>query len=81
MSTWATLNKGTGVGIQLDGIIYRTGTAGGHMIIIQNSNDIEFFSSTGKGAMQGYGYVIHKTGSLSGYVSSVTRSTSLQSFR
>lgn len=66
MSTWATLNKGTGVGLQLDGTIYRTGTAGGNMIAIQNSKDIEFFSSTGSGVMQGYGYEIHKTGSLSG---------------
>lgn len=66
MSTWVTLNKGTGVGLQLDGTIYRTGTAGGNMIAIQNSQDIEFFSSTGSGAMQGYGYEIHKSGSLSG---------------
>ncbi|KAK2595694.1 hypothetical protein N8I77_013719 [Diaporthe amygdali] len=66
MSTWATLNKGTGVGLQLDGTIYRTGTAGGNMIAIQNSNDIEFFSSDGSGVMQGYGYEIHKSGSLSG---------------
>lgn len=66
MSTWATLNKGTGVGLQLDGTIYRTGTAGGNMIAIQNSQDIEFFSSTGSGVMQGYGYEIHKSGSLSG---------------
>lgn len=66
MSTWATLNKGTGVGVQLDGTIYRTGTAGGNMIAIQNSKDIEFFSSNGSGVMQGYGYEIHKSGSLSG---------------
>jgi rhamnogalacturonan hydrolase len=68
MATWVTLNHGSGVGIQLDGIIYRTGTAGGNMIVVENSNDVEFFSSNGKGAMQGYGYEIHKSGSLSGCV-------------
>ena len=56
MSTWQTLNGGTGWALQLDGIIYRTGTAGGHMIIVQNANDFEFFSKTSQGAMQGYGY-------------------------
>ena len=59
MSTWQTLNGGSGWAIQLDGIIYRTGTAGGHMIIVENTNDFEFFSRTSKGAMQGYGYVFH----------------------
>jgi rhamnogalacturonan hydrolase len=66
LANWVTLDKGTGVGVQLDGIIYRTGTAGGTMVVIENSSDIEFFSSTGKGAIQGYGYQIHKSGSLSG---------------
>ncbi|OBT49765.1 hypothetical protein VE04_10014, partial [Pseudogymnoascus sp. 24MN13] len=59
MSTWQTLNGGSGWAIQLDGIIYRTGTAGGHMIIVENTSDFEFFSRTSKGAMQGYGYVFH----------------------
>ncbi len=66
MATWATLNHGNGVGVQLDGTIYRTGTAGGTMIVVENSNNVEFFSSTDKGAMQGYGYQIHKSGSLNG---------------
>ncbi|MCJ1324566.1 hypothetical protein MMC10_001228 [Thelotrema lepadinum] len=56
MSTWQTLNAGTGWALQLDGTIYRTGTAGGHMIIVENAKDFEFFSQTSKGAMQGYGY-------------------------
>lgn len=56
MSTWQTLNGGTGWALQLDGTIYRTGTAGGHMIIVQNANDFEFFSHTSQGAIQGYGY-------------------------
>lgn len=56
MATWQTLNGGSGWAIQLDGIIYRTGTAGGHMIIVENTSDFEFFSRTSKGAIQGYGY-------------------------
>jgi rhamnogalacturonan hydrolase len=56
MSTWQTLSGGSGWALQLDGIIYRTGTAGGHMIIVENTSDFEFFSRTSKGAIQGYGY-------------------------
>ncbi|POS71625.1 murein transglycosylase [Diaporthe helianthi] len=66
MSTWATLKAGSGVGLQLDGTIYRTGETIGNMIAIQHSKDIEVFSSNGKGIIQGYGYKIHKTGSISG---------------
>lgn len=68
MATWSTLNHGKGVALQLDGIITRTGTAGGNMIVIEHSSDIEFFSSTGKGAIQGNGYIFHQTGSITGYV-------------
>jgi len=56
MATWVTLNGGSSYAIQLDGIIYRTGTAGGHMIIVENTSDFEFFSLSSKGAIQGYGY-------------------------
>jgi rhamnogalacturonan hydrolase len=56
LATWQTLSGGTGWALQLDGIIYRTGTAGGHMIIIDGGSDFEFFSQTSKGAIQGYGY-------------------------
>ena len=66
MQARATLNHGTGVAIQLDGIITRPGTAGETMIVIKNSSDIECFSSTGKGAIQGKGHKTHKTGSLNG---------------
>lgn len=59
MSTWQTLRGGSGWAVQLDGTIYRTGTAGGHMIIVQGTDDFEFFSSTSQGAMQGYGYKFH----------------------
>lgn len=59
MKTWVTLKNGKGVAIQLDGIIYRTGTDGGNMIMIRDTSDFEFYSSTGKGAIQGNGYEIH----------------------
>jgi len=60
MSTWQILTGGSNSGIQLDGIIYRVGTAGGHMFNINHSSDFEFFSSTAKGAIQGFGYEFHK---------------------
>ena len=60
MATFVDLKGGSKFGIQLDGIIYRTGTAGGNMIAIESGSDFEFFSSTSKGAMQGYGYVFHE---------------------
>jgi rhamnogalacturonan hydrolase len=62
METWQTLSGGSGWALQLDGIIYRTGTAGGHMIIIENTSDFELFSLTSKGAIQGYGYQFLETG-------------------
>jgi rhamnogalacturonan hydrolase len=31
------------------------------MILINKGSDVEFYSSTSKGAVQGYGYVFHKT--------------------
>ncbi|PSR93629.1 glycoside hydrolase family 28 protein [Coniella lustricola] len=56
LSTWITLDGGTGVSINLEGIIYRTGTAGGNMIYIENTSDFEFYSANSAGAIQGYGY-------------------------
>lgn len=53
MKTWVELKNGKGVKIQLDGVIYRTGTAGGNMFMIRDSQDFELYSSTGKGAIQG----------------------------
>ncbi|TAQ90585.1 hypothetical protein B7494_g1119 [Chlorociboria aeruginascens] len=62
MATWQTLDGGSGWALQLDGIIYRTGTAGGHMIVVENTSDFEFFSRTSKGAIQGYGYTFLSQG-------------------
>ncbi|KAF2731885.1 rhamnogalacturonase A [Polyplosphaeria fusca] len=66
MKTWVSLTGGSAWALQLDGTIHRTGAAGGNMIFIGNTNDFEFFSSTGKGAVQGNGYQIHAQGSRTG---------------
>ncbi|EDO04556.1 hypothetical protein SS1G_07039 [Sclerotinia sclerotiorum 1980 UF-70] len=62
MSTWVTLSGGKAWAINLEGVIFRTGTAGGHMIVIENSTDFELYSSRSSGAIQGYGYVFHAQG-------------------
>ncbi|KAK6077870.1 rhamnogalacturonase a [Seiridium cupressi] len=59
MATWVTLKSGTGVSINLEGTIYRTGTDGGNMFMIRDSTDVEFYSATSNGAIQGYGYEFH----------------------
>ncbi len=56
METWVNLKDASKIAIQLDGIIERTGTAGGTMFGITSASDFEFFSGTSKGAIQGYGY-------------------------
>ncbi|KAI1851314.1 hypothetical protein JX265_000452 [Neoarthrinium moseri] len=61
LGTWVTLKNGAGVSINLEGTIYRTGTAGGNMIMIRDSKDLEFYSANSKGAIQGYGYEFHKS--------------------
>ncbi|KAI0129164.1 pectin lyase fold/virulence factor [Xylariales sp. AK1849] len=60
LSTWLTLASGTGVSINLEGIIYRVGTGGGNMIMIRDTSDFEFYSANSKGAIQGYGYEFHQ---------------------
>lgn len=62
MATWVTLNGGSAWAINLEGIIVRTGTAGGNMIYIEHSTDFEIYSSRGTGAIQGYGYQFHEQG-------------------
>ncbi|KAL4901736.1 RGase A [Aspergillus multicolor] len=66
IETWVKLSGGKACAIQLDGIIYRTGTDGGNMIMIEHTSDFEFFSSTSEGAFQGYGYEFHAKGSSDG---------------
>lgn len=62
MATWVTLSGGNAWAINLEGIIVRTGTAGGNMIFIEHSTDFELYSSRGEGAIQGYGYQFHSQG-------------------
>lgn len=59
LDTWVRLSGGKSWAINLDGIIVRTGTAGGNMIYIEHSTDFEIYSSHGEGAIQGYGYQFH----------------------
>ncbi|KAF4314156.1 hypothetical protein SLS57_007298 [Botryosphaeria dothidea] len=66
INTWVQLNGGSAWALQMDGVIYRTGTDGGNMIFIEHTSDVEVFSSTGSGAFQGNGYEFHKDGSISG---------------
>ena len=66
LNTWVTTSGGKGIALQIDGIIYRTGQAGGNMIYIEHASDVEVFSSTGKGAFQGNGYQFHLNGDLTG---------------
>lgn len=66
LATWVRLRGGSAWALQLDGIIYRTGNAGGNMIFIEHSNDFELFSSTSKGAIQGNGYIFYAKGSITG---------------
>lgn len=66
IETWVTLSGGSAWALQLDGIIYRTGTEGGNMIFIEHTSDVEVFSSTGAGAFQGNGYEFHADDSIKG---------------
>jgi rhamnogalacturonan hydrolase len=79
MSTFVSLTGGKSWALQLDGIIYRVGyvlytpfnlmlmgnrTGGGNMIFVGSTSDFEMYSSTSKGAMQGYGYTFHTSTTL-----------------
>lgn len=66
LDSWVTLSGGKGWALQLDGVIYRTGSDGGNMFMIERTSDFELFSSTSQGAMQGSGYEYHSQGSLNG---------------
>ncbi|EFX03038.1 rhamnogalacturonase a [Grosmannia clavigera kw1407] len=64
LSSWLTLNGGSGVSINLEGQIYRmtAGTGGGNLFFIEHTTDFEFYSANSKGAIQGYGYQFHEQG-------------------
>ncbi|CAN8103975.1 unnamed protein product [Discula destructiva] len=62
LGTWVTLTGGKSVSINLEGVIYRTGTASGNMIYIEHTTDFELYSANSAGAVQGYGYQFHADG-------------------
>ncbi|KIP03607.1 glycoside hydrolase family 28 protein [Phlebiopsis gigantea 11061_1 CR5-6] len=62
MATWVTLKGATQWALQLDGVITRTATTGGHMFVVTNANDFEMWSSTSAGAIQGNGYQCRNAG-------------------
>jgi rhamnogalacturonan hydrolase len=66
LGTWVTFNGGSGWAIQWDGTIHRNGQAGGNMLLVQRADDVEIFSSTGRGAFQGNGYEFHQKNDIKG---------------
>jgi rhamnogalacturonan hydrolase len=66
LKTWVNLSGGKSFAIQWEGTIHRSGEAGGNMIMVQRSDDVEIFSTTGRGAFQGNGYQYHAKGSIQG---------------
>lgn len=75
LATWVTLSDGQGVSLNIEGTIYRTGTDSGNMIAIENSSDVEIYSATSKGAIQGYGYEFHKDGEYGARLMRCTKCT------
>ncbi|QSZ36106.1 hypothetical protein DSL72_007231 [Monilinia vaccinii-corymbosi] len=61
MTTFVTLSGGSAWALKLDGIIYRVNGGNGNMIMIKHTTDFELYSSTSKGAIQGYGYEYHRS--------------------
>ncbi|RMZ68188.1 rhamnogalacturonase a [Pyrenophora seminiperda CCB06] len=66
LATWVTFEGGKAWALQLDGVIYRTGSAAGNMLFVRNADDFEMFSSKGEGGIQGNGYQDHKNGKRNG---------------
>ncbi|KAG5953923.1 hypothetical protein E4U53_007835 [Claviceps sorghi] len=62
LGTWVSLANGKHVALNIDGTVFRTGSGPGNMFLIQNSDDVEVYSATGLGAIQGFGYEFHKDG-------------------
>ncbi|KAF4984880.1 hypothetical protein FZEAL_33 [Fusarium zealandicum] len=60
LGTWLQLSSKSAMSFRLDGTIYRIGTGEGNMLFFQHMENFELYSSTSKGAIQGYGYEFHK---------------------
>lgn len=65
VATGVKLNKGSAYAFQIDGLITLTsnGVFAGNAFIIQNTQDVEVFSSNGLGAINGQGYITRITAS------------------
>jgi len=57
-----SLAGGKGVSVNLEGVLFRisSATAAGALINVQAADDFELYSGNSKGAIQGYGYELHK---------------------
>jgi rhamnogalacturonan hydrolase len=67
IKTWVDFNGGSGWAIQWEGTIHRSGQgAGGNMLLVQHADDVEIFSTSGKGAFQGNGYEYHAKNDIKG---------------
>lgn len=66
LGTWVNFNGGSGWSIQWEGTIYRNGHDGGNMLLVQRADDVEIYSTTGKGAFQGNGYEFHARNDIKG---------------
>ncbi|KAI0823445.1 rhamnogalacturonan-hydrolase [Trametes gibbosa] len=62
MKTWVILKNGSKWAFRLDGLITRTATTGGNMIVVQGANDFEFYSANSAGGIQGNGYQCRNAG-------------------
>ncbi|KAG5930376.1 hypothetical protein E4U42_001621 [Claviceps africana] len=62
LGTWVSLANGKHIALNIEGTVFRTGSGPGNMFLIQNSDDVEVYSATGLGAIQGFGYEFHKDG-------------------
>jgi rhamnogalacturonan hydrolase len=62
VATAVRINKAAGLAIQMDGLITLVpdGAFSGNAVLIENSNDVELFSSNGLGAISGQGYITIK---------------------
>lgn len=53
MKTWVAFEGGKGWALQLDGVVSRVGGGGGNLFAIRGAEDVEVFSKSGKGVVQG----------------------------
>lgn len=62
LATCITLKHREAVAVQINGVIARDTDECGHMIVFQDTKDLEVFSGNSNGALQGYGYKLLQDG-------------------